>query len=72
MKPHTNPIEQAFELARSGKYVDVSEIIGRMRFEGYATETITGPLLFRQLTDRINKARTDQRKPVSKAHYSLS
>ena len=70
MKPNANPIEHAFELARSGKYVDVSEIIERLRFEGYVTETIAGPLLFRQLTDMLNKARTDQRKPV--AHYSLS
>jgi hypothetical protein len=64
MKPYITAIERAFELAKSGKFLYVSEIRERLRFEGYYTETISGPLLVSQLKDAIVSALKEQRKPL--------
>ena len=42
MEPNKTAIERAFELARAGLYLEVSEIKERLRHEGYFTETVTG------------------------------
>ena len=47
--------ERAFELARSGQEQGTSEIITRLKREGYETGQIYGPMLIRQLST-LNKA----------------
>jgi hypothetical protein len=54
---------RAFELAKSGKYLYVSEIRERLRSEGYSTDTVSGPLLVGQLKTAIVSALKEQRKP---------
>lgn len=51
------PIERAFELARSGKYLTASEVKRAVSAEGYAVAQIEGPLLMRQLRALIRDAR---------------
>jgi hypothetical protein len=49
MEPNKNAIERAFELAQTGRYLEVWEIKECLRYEGYFTEGITGPTLYGQL-----------------------
>ena len=42
MEPYKTAIERAFELSRTGLYLEVFEIKERLRSEGYPTDTITG------------------------------
>jgi hypothetical protein len=51
MDQNKSPIERAFELARTGLFLTVTEIITRLRIEGYSAGSITGPLLNRQLKE---------------------
>jgi hypothetical protein len=46
-------IERAFDLARSGKFTSITEVITTLAREGYVTSQIEGPLLKRQLKDLI-------------------
>ena len=64
MEPNKTAIERAFELARSGRYVYLTKIRERLRYEGYFTDTVSGPLLCRQLKDTIKAALRGQHKPV--------
>lgn len=64
MKPYITAIERAFELAKSGRFLYLSEVRERLRFEGYFTETISGPLLCGQLKATIEAALKDQHKPL--------
>jgi hypothetical protein len=66
MEPNKTAIERAFELARTGRYSDVSEIKDRMRNEGYFTDTVTGPILRAQLK-RLMEAAQKSRWPVAVA-----
>jgi hypothetical protein len=53
MEPNITPIERAFSLARSGRYLNISEIRDRLRAEGYFIDTIIGPHLSEQLKATI-------------------
>jgi hypothetical protein len=50
-------LERAFQLAKSGRVADVTEIGLALRREGYAAAQIEGPLLKRQLAELIKAAR---------------
>jgi hypothetical protein len=52
-----SPIERAFELARTGRFHNVYEIVTRLRQERLGVKTITGRTLCRQLTGLIKEAR---------------
>ena len=56
MEPNVTPIERAFELARLGIFLQVTEIKERLREEGYFTESITGPTLHTQLKSIMQTA----------------
>jgi hypothetical protein len=64
MKPYITAIERAFELAKSGRFLYLSEVREQLRSEGYFTETISGPLLCGQLKATIEAALKDQHKPL--------
>jgi len=64
MKPYITAIERAFELARSGRFLYLTEIRERLRFEGYFTDTISGPHLCCQLKAEIDGALKEQQKPL--------
>jgi len=51
-------MERAFELARSGQERGTSEIVARLKREGYETGQIQGPTLIRQLSTLNKAART--------------
>jgi hypothetical protein len=50
-------MERAFDLARSGRFATLAEIMKSLSHEGYSADQIEGPLLKRQLTDLIRAAR---------------
>jgi hypothetical protein len=66
MEPDKSAIERAFELARTGRFLDVSEIKDRLRNEGYFTDTVTGPTLRTQLKAMIEAARSTRWKAPSR------
>jgi hypothetical protein len=49
MEPYKSEIERAFELAQTGRYLEVKEIKEQLRSEGYLASSITGPTLCGQL-----------------------
>ena len=57
MKPNVTAIERAFELAATGLYSNVVEIRFRLHQEGYHSEQVDGPVLRKQLTTVIKRAR---------------
>jgi hypothetical protein len=57
MDPNTTAIERAFQLARLGTYLNVSEIKERLHVDGYPTDTISGPHLYEQLKSAIRAGR---------------
>ena len=59
MPQRMTTMERAFDLARSGKFTTLTEIITTLDREGYSASQIQGPLLKRQLTDLIKAARPD-------------
>jgi len=50
-------LERAFQLAKSGRVADVTEIGLAIRRERYSADQIEGPLLKRQLAELIKAAR---------------
>jgi hypothetical protein len=50
-------MERAFDLARSGRFISLSEVMTSLNREGYSASQIEGPLLKRQLADLIKAAR---------------
>jgi hypothetical protein len=56
-------LERAFQLAKSGRVAEVSEIATSLKREGYQADQIEGPLLKRQLADLIKAARSPERGP---------
>ena len=50
-------LERAFDLARSGKCLNVSDLINRLKSEGYTLEQIEGPSLYKQLKELIERAK---------------
>ena len=54
--PEQTALERAFELARTGHFTRVEEIIRRLRQEGDRSDQVMGPVLRRQLRDLIADA----------------
>jgi hypothetical protein len=57
VKANVSAIERAFELAATGRYVTVTEIKRKLMREGYEYEQVAGPVLSKQLSAAITKAR---------------
>ena len=57
MQANTTAVERAFELAKSGRYVNVGEIKYRLHVEGHFADAITGTQLSEQLKAIIDTAR---------------
>jgi hypothetical protein len=57
MQPNTTAIERAFEPAKSGQCVSVTEIKRRLHAEGYFTGQVEGRELGAQLKVAIDAAR---------------
>ena len=56
MEPNVTPLERAFQLAKTGRYVDVGEIKLRLKQEGYAQDQVQARSLNRQLQELIRVA----------------
>jgi hypothetical protein len=52
-------LERAFDLARSGRFAKLSDLIQTLNREGYLVSQIQEPLLRQQLTELIKAARWD-------------
>ena len=50
-------LEKAFELARSGKCLTVTDLLQRLKLEGYDESQIVGPALRKQLLQIIKEPR---------------
>jgi hypothetical protein len=59
-------LERAFDLARSGRFATLNEIMKLLNQEGYAASQIQGPLLKRQLTGLIKAASGAVRRPKTR------
>lgn len=57
MNTNKTALERAFELAKSGKYANVSDIKNALLAERYSTEKVTGASLSKQLRDLIASSR---------------
>ena len=57
MKTDRTALERAFELARSGKFANVTEVKLTVAREGYAMGQMEGPMLARQLKALIKAHR---------------
>lgn len=53
MNTNKTALERAFELAKSGKYANVSDIKTALLAEHYSTEKVIGASLSKQLRDLI-------------------
>jgi hypothetical protein len=51
-----DPIERAFQLARSGKFSALGDVKTRLKSEGYSVATVDGPTLAKQLRDLIKRS----------------
>jgi hypothetical protein len=57
MKAGISCIERAFQLAKSGQYVNVTAIKSQLNKEGYDAYQIFGPNLCKQIRATINLSR---------------
>jgi hypothetical protein len=57
MHQRMTTLERAFDLARSGRFAILTDLIRTLDREGYSVSQIQGPLLKRQLTALIQAAR---------------
>lgn len=57
MNPDTQPLERAFQLASSGHFLTLEELLKAMRSEGYAVDQINGPSIRKQLRKLIQDSR---------------
>ena len=60
MDSGTTALERAFQLARSGDYVSVSDIKKQLSFEGYSASQVAGRTLTKQLLALIREARAKE------------
>jgi hypothetical protein len=62
LDPKVSALERAFELARSGRVVSVTDIKARLKWEGYDDQYVDGgPSLNLQLRNLIKVARSKTR-----------
>ena len=59
MQDKPGAVERAFQIADSGRVSTVSEIKRVLNDESYVAHEVSGPTLFRQLGERIKKARAN-------------
>jgi len=52
--PNVTSLERAFQLARNGQCKTTADIQLRLKFEGYSTDQMIGPILLKQLRTVIN------------------
>jgi hypothetical protein len=57
MEKDKTGVERAFEMAREGRFDNVTAIKRAVAREGYETDQIVGPILRKQLRDLIRDAR---------------
>ena len=57
MHQRMTSMERAFDLARSGRFTSLNEVMTSLNREGYSADQIQGPFQKRQLTDLIKTAR---------------
>ena len=65
MESNKTALERAFELARSGRYLRLDQLLRRLNSEGYLGEQVTGPAVRKQLSQAIKESRS--RPPFSPA-----
>ena len=68
MDTRKTSLERAFELARSEKCINVSEIIKHLRIEQYEISQIEGPTIRKQLTQLIEASRASGGTTKSEVH----
>ena len=56
MDPYKTALERAFELARSGTCLTITDIAQKLHSEKYPIEQLEGPLLKKQLQELIERA----------------
>jgi hypothetical protein len=61
MEMHKTSLERAFEIARSGQCINLSDLIKCLRQEGYETSQIVGNELKKQLLGLIEEAKSHRR-----------
>ncbi len=57
MDTRLTAIERAFELAKAGTMLNLTDLRARLNREGFAASQVAGSLLTRQLRDLILKSR---------------
>jgi hypothetical protein len=63
MEPNKTALERAFELAQTGRYLEIGEIKLRLHAEGYSTEAVTGPTLYDQLKRLMGMSQKTRGRP---------
>jgi hypothetical protein len=58
MEINKTALERAFELARSGRYLRLDQLLRRLNKEGYLGEQVTGPAIKKQLNQAIKESRS--------------
>jgi hypothetical protein len=56
MDSRPSALERAFQLAKSGECVSISDIKRQLSWEGYRASQINGPALYKQLRGLIRTA----------------
>jgi hypothetical protein len=59
MDQRVTSLERAFQLARSGKFSTLGDVIASLHRDGYSAGQIEGPVLRRQLKGLIDEARRE-------------
>jgi hypothetical protein len=57
MEANKSCLERAFEIARSGRAPNFLYLLNKLKSEGYGHDQIYGPVLKKQLSDLIEKAK---------------
>ena len=58
MEINKTALERAFELARSGRYLRLDQLLRRLNSEGYLGEQVTGPAVRKQLSQAIKESKS--------------
>jgi hypothetical protein len=56
MEPNVTALERAFQLAKTGRYLDIAHIKQQLNQEGYSHNQIAGRTLIRQLQEIMRGA----------------
>ena len=58
MESNKTALERAFELARSGRYLRLEQLLRHLNKEGYLGEQVAGPAIRKQLNQAIKESRS--------------